>query len=1309
MPFRNFTTNSIGTDIVKEEFPDITMFDASTFYNWEQDNIPLQQLKLRTDTLLRHAGYNQTKAPDGVTLTLSSTENTAAGIYTSMDDILDLVPKRLTYPVQIEICKFGEIPAFDISDIVTEGSGKLEIINQNFGKDTSALVQEVSSGGLKWNATKKFITKCGHNSAGYTGLYDSIIGNKSTRFDESLFTQAAWNTSGSRAFMQRGPDSLAETDFMTVWTEGVKVNASKEIEGSPYNRLHDTSITAYDVEPSSMSGRRTGDAVALAVSRGNTVIDTASPNKQHSASIMAYGNLFRGVTVRGCKGDIKLTNICVDGGYNVGATLFHGTLKGFTITESDMVLQNCAVMRCSQAGLYINNSEVSIASGLVAYRNYEKDTGSATRTTTADEYGIGLHAVNSNIYFATVDEATDTLDIANQPNERRNLYNFTSNDIGILLESSKLHGGTLWDVHGSQNPTRTRGQGMDTVTSFIQAYTNKKGIVMNESTLTYLGILDASQNNIGIEANNSTLKLTQFQIEDNQDVGFDLNGAELIYGYLADKVDNGTANLFNSTASFKRAYCCSRNGQNLILDGGSRVVPFETTDFRYNLGFWGGDGHDGTGARTADNVLLDYMHAVGASKSLAYQAIGVQTCDLPAIVVKNGSFAEFVNLAVAARTNKASIKGACVHVTDNSKVVFRGTSQSWTSLTCAPQNSMATAELSHNWATAGVYAGRNSIVEFTGPTKISRFGVPVLAEDGSTVEFGPPTLEGGDVQFDLDRFNVSSNGGLASPIDNDAEHTKVDLHSTRAGLVANRNSQIKIHHLGGWAANGVLSTDLHMRTTHPQDMDVTLSACTSGSYFRFLPNGFTSSVQGDEHVNLAGAGTKAGVHTRNVGLVNTSLSNPEKIVNHLTTGGMCVRALGNSNVDCNAVNWKFEGDASSTSGVFYDVSGGFRPYSRGDQWAYKFANTTLYDTTITDLKDHLTAGYKRMRYLYDSSAFNDGRTGDVSAFEHLMTDNGPIANMESASSFVAKMSIQGPYDTAVGFGHEHIAYQSYASNLRLWNIADTSRIHMANSKINGWDPSALCFAQKFHGPRGKWGNGAALDYFGQGGLATTYSPRLRPDAESLYKYETGARGHENYGIFRLLLGHRGDLKSLFEVSANGTNAVAHNFHSGGAIDQINAAGYQTFTSQALPLSGSDERLALGLEGGSASGITASGLEDIFGYGYAASAINKPAGIQPSITHHMDDSGNTQWMMPAVPAPPLHMDWQGYMRNFLDESSSCVFTNAKHAASKKVNLLSIYRSTAEYGRGGEGRDGQADNATYGVGVRSLNLFDLDRLL
>ena len=66
-----------------------------------------------------------------------------------------------------------------------------------------------------------------------------------------------------------------------------------------------------------------------------------------------------------------------------------------------------------------------------------------------------------------------------------------------------------------------------------------------------------------------------------------------------------------------------------------------------------------------------------------------------------------------------------------------------------------------------------------------------------------------------------------------------------------------------------------------------------------------------------------------------------------------------------------------------------------------------------------------------------------------------------------------------------------------------------------------------------------------------------------------------------------------------------------------------------------------------------------------------------------------------------------MRNWVDESAANVFANTKHAANKKVNLLSIYRSTT--GVGGEGRDTVGGSPTYGVGVRSLNMFDLDRLV
>ena len=58
----------------------------------------------------------------------------------------------------------------------------------------------------------------------------------------------------------------------------------------------------------------------------------------------------------------------------------------------------------------------------------------------------------------------------------------------------------------------------------------------------------------------------------------------------------------------------------------------------------------------------------------------------------------------------------------------------------------------------------------------------------------------------------------------------------------------------------------------------------------------------------------------------------------------------------------------------------------------------------------------------------------------------------------------------------------------------------------------------------------------------------------------------------------------------------------------------------------------------------------------------------------------------------------------------IHSNARHAGSDKVGFVSVYNSstTTSRPRGiGEGRDG--DDVTYGKGVRSLNLFDLDKLI
>jgi len=1277
MAYQNFTSLTQGTTSHTEVFPSITMFDASTFYNWEQDNIPLQQLKDRTDTLLRHAGFNESSRPTGataVTYTLSSAENAEYGIYSDMNKILDLIPKKLTYKVLVEVCKYGALGTWDLANVVTEGDGQLEIRNRLFAKDSSSTVVAVSSSHVGAEGAVNTLCQVGNGSD--TDLWTALTNVKSTRFNYGIYDATSWQTSGSRGFFQRGPDLVDETLNLSVWTEGVSAHAvANGVSGLPYAATNDLSIATLDPSPSSMSNRKT----YLGTARG---VDTTS----HIATGSVYGNVYHGISIRGCRGDIKLTGLCVDGSnYGTGATLKHVRTHGIEIVDSEIILEDCAVMRCSKAGVYVKNSSVSIASGLVCYRNYEHDGGTVARTSNHDNYGVGLYAVNSEIFFASVDESTDALTLAAQPNDRRNLYNFTKNEIGILLESSKLHGGTLWTETNNLLP-RTRGAGNDNVTSFLQTYGNKTGLKLEGSQITWLGIFDSFLNhNHGVEANNSTLNLTQFTVEDNGLTGFALDNSRLVYGYFGDKL-GGDTNGHNgdSSVSYKRSYTCSRNGQNLILDNSSQVNPYKCDEVRKNLGCWGGAGANINGG--AKSLLYDYMFAVGASKTIT---TATDTCDLPAIVVKNGSRAEFVGLACASKSQFSSIKGACVSVTDNSKVIFRGTSKARTSLTTVPQAAMAVDELSHNWQTAGVYSGRNSVVEFTGPTKLSRFGVPVLAEDGSTMLFGPPTIDGSETKVDVDRFNCSS---IQTDSTNDAEQTSVEIHSTRAGLVVNKNSNIRIYHIGGWASDSNhlsnYSTDPLMNNNHPSQMDRQLSACTSAGYFRFFPNGFTSGMIGLESVKLAATPAR---HKRDVSL-SQGISNPERRL-IMSVGGMCVRAIGNSTVDVNGVNFKFEGDASSCSGVFYDYKGSHRLMGNHDPYLANGANWWSR-TAPTTLASHEPGGY-----MMDSSAFN------ASGITKVRFNNGNAATLYNASSFMPEPNSEqnGYTDGAL----PSVVYPAYASNLMMWNIADTSRIHVANCKVNTLDPSSWCEANNAHGPRGKWANGVALDYYGAGGLATTYNPKLRvADLD---------RGFENYGIFRLLLGHRGHLKSLVEVSGGtlGANVISPGFQFGGAIDQINGAGYQTWSRHAMSLSGSDELLmSTGLEGASAVNAIGgfSGTEDVFGQGWAASATNHPAGIQGMINEYVDARGVTRRNVPGMPIPPLHMDWQGYMRNFLDESGANLFTNAKHASSKKVNALSIYHSTTNaLGVGGEGRDADTADATYGVGCRSLNLFDLDRLL
>ena len=134
----------------------------------------------------------------------------------------------------------------------------------------------------------------------------------------------------------------------------------------------------------------------------------------------------------------------------------------------------------------------------------------------------------------------------------------------------------------------------------------------------------------------------------------------------------------------------------------------------------------------------------------------------------------------------------------------------------------------------------------------------------------------------------------------------------------------------------------------------------------------------------------------------------------------------------------------------------------------------------------------------------------------------------------------------------------------------------------------------------------------------------------------------------------------------------------------------------------------------ASGL--SGVTYMFGQGLAG-YFREPGKVNGIVTHAaMKEGFGMQWDMgqlhPQIPIPPLNMIWEGYLDNVIDQSSASLFANARNGANKKISLLSISVPEVLPFTGGEGRDVSnpiGEPLSFGLGVRSLNIFELNQLV
>lgn len=202
-----------------------------------------------------------------------------------------------------------------------------------------------------------------------------------------------------------------------------------------------------------------------------------------------------------------------------------------------------------------------------------------------------------------------------------------------------------------------------------------------------------------------------------------------------------------------------------------------------------------------------------------------------------------------------------------------------------------------------------------------------------------------------------------------------------------------------------------------------------------------------------------------------------------------------------------------------------------------------------------------------------------------------------------------------------------------------------------------------------------------------------------------------------MIGGDGFLKTLEEREGYRNSAGYYatreitQLEGGSPYDQVNAQGYMMSWDWASSLSDityTDQtnyyRYRIGY-------TALERLIPAFGRGLQGYYL-EPGKLNGMITHaRMNEANalrfNDGQLHPAFAAPPLGLKWLGYLDNRLDETAMSVFANARHAANKKIGMLSVYKNTQDVG--GEGRDFEEDASSFGIGVRSLNIFELNQLV
>jgi len=907
--------------------------DTSSFYNWEQDNEPLYDLEERTYLNWEKLGFPTSSVP-GLALVVSA-DSTATGcnrsVFNTLSSCIAAIPKFVDFPVLIEVANFGSLGSMDLKNINIGSEGSIEIINRNSYRGLSYVLSGNGSGGFEEIGTDGLGHPYNQGRAYSGGKFDRyFLFSGVSAINESYRESSSWalkqqmvgasalsiattvlsattdtRLAGNTNVFIAGPGKNSGNWGLTVGVDGNGprlAGSEQQVSCIPYEEANSSEVLLYD---SSSYNSLLGFGAASEIKK--VALDTLSTNSR------VYGNYLDSITITNCNGPVYVRGFLVNGKRSVQ--------DGVVVKNSNVVLEGCASVLNNGNGFLFDNSEVTLTRGVIAYRNYLQKGSArldgnwsalALEDSNFKDDTAGIKAFNSHVTLSSTSAFEFSIrDSVSGIYPVNDMNQCARNTNGISLINSVFDGGLEQTTNMATTGTANQ---LYTKTYLTVDHNTHNGLVSKGSTIDLKGRLSSFNNLRGMDLWDTNATLDEFGFQANQRQAIRADNSDIKYNSSFQSVEGSDLTVTNQ-------FALSGNGQHLELNN-SKFLPVYGDSMDTNYG-----------------ALVMYKpHGINNKSIDSYYNI------VPSVKLTNGSKAEFIHPVMQREKNFAldykPSYGSLMCLDGGSEAIVRGTKTYATKL-------IGPEEQEKQRFTAGVYANNGSKVEFTGPTVIAQFGVDVLADNNSTMSFNPPRekQKGG---VDTSSFNLADG----------ANHTMVELHSTRACLVADNGSIINMEHLGDFqkqwnrGTNGsvaVANTDFSLSTATAGTPYYDINTYVSAGSMQFYPNpnddgDYEAVSNGVEEVsgttgklnsNTATGGfgglaaftakTVAGLgsetyyrYLHSVKSLWDADSAEAEGLPTITGGGVCVRALHGSEVNVNNVH--FPAGWANASSTYYDSS-----------------------------------------------------------------------------------------------------------------------------------------------------------------------------------------------------------------------------------------------------------------------------------------------------------------------------------------------------------------------------------------------------